>query len=65
MVQQKLRTLEERSRYDENLHAQEKNRMQTEIKSLRERLEAVKGMNFNLQKINSKYKKKAEQFDYI
>ena len=39
--------------------------MTAETKSLKERLETVKNMNLNLQKINGKSKKKAEQFDFV
>lgn len=60
LVQQKLRILEEKYQSLETRHQQEKTKMTAETKSLKERLETVKNMNLNLQKINGKSKKKAE-----
>jgi hypothetical protein len=52
--------LEEKYQSLETRHQQEKTKMTAETKSLKERLETVKNMNLNLQKINGKSKKKAE-----
>jgi hypothetical protein len=49
----------------EQKHQQEKHKLQMEIKSTKERLETVKNLNSNLQRVNAKYKKKAEDYDFV
>jgi hypothetical protein len=36
-----------------------------EVSQLKERLDTVKAMNINLQKINQKYKKKSEELEQV
>lgn len=40
-------------------------KLETEVAQYRERLDTVRAMNVNLQKINGKYKRKAQMFDFI
>lgn len=57
--------MEEKFKTMETKHQQELNKQNAEAKSLRERLETVKNMNLNLQKINAKHKKKADNVEYV
>ena len=65
VVQNKLRALEQKQSESEQKHSNEIGKLNSDVKSLKERLDTVKAMNVNLQKVNQKYKKKAESYDYV
>jgi DNA-binding protein H-NS len=61
----KVRQLEEKIRQLEKEAEKEKRRSSEECKQLKERMEVIRKMNFNLQKLVNLNKRKADQADSL